>query len=422
MSEGISHTSSAGNATRLVIAATLIVACLILIVSTAKFGMSKIVGRAALTTNSILVANEAVRITPSDPEAHQIRAIVLNRLRLAEDAAKEMGVAVSLRPQDDMLWLELGRLRDAAADTAGALSAFDRAVQFAPFYGHTYWQRGNLLVRAGSYEEGFKDLRIAVSRNRDFLPGLIDLAWGISRGNAKIAEQLVQISDDKTRLSFARFLARHGKGTETLEYFRQVETPIPVEIRNDLVESLIQHKLYGEAYEIWSAGNTETSIVKNGNFEEDLIFQNSAFGWRAAKLSEVNLALDINQPHDGSRSLRISFDGYQDQQQSVLSQWILVKPGARYRLTFTIRTRDLVTGGLPVMTVSDATTGQALARSEGFQPTMNEWTTMTLEFTTLSTSSAVSLSLQRNSCSTSPCPVFGQVWLDSFVVEETRSE
>ncbi|HEX6731354.1 MAG TPA: tetratricopeptide repeat protein, partial [Pyrinomonadaceae bacterium] len=366
-------------------------------------------------------ANEAVRLAPSDPQAHQARAIVLNNLRLPVDAAREMEIAVSLRPHDDYLWLELGALRDVAGHTDAALAAFDRAVAFAPDYGHTHWQRGNLLVRMRKYDEGFKELRTAVSSNRDFLPGLIDLAWAISRGDARIAEQLVQVNDD-TRLAFARFLARQGKATETLEHIRQVRTPIPGEVRDDLIRSLIQHKAYPEAYEIWSSDNAEISAIKNGSFEGDLVLENPGFGWQAAKVAGVSFALDVNQPHTGSRSLRISFDGYENQEQAIVSQLVLVKSDHTYHLTFTWRTRDLVTGGLPAITVSDAATGQMIARSEAIQPEAKEWTSMRLEFKTLTSSKAVFIKLQRNKCSSSPCPVFGQVWLDSVVVDEAGSK
>lgn len=390
-------------------------------ISTAKFGMSKVVAKYALMTNSIFVANEAVRLAPSDPQAHQTRAIILNNLRLPVDAATEMEIAVSLRPQDDYLWLELGALRDAAGRTNAALAAFDRAVGFAPDYGHTHWQRGNLLVRMRRYDEGFKELRTAVSSNRDFLPGLIDLAWAISRGDAKITEQLVQVNDD-TRLAFARFLARHGKAFETLEHIRQLRTPIPGEVRDDLIHSLIQHKAYPEAYEIWGSDNAEISAVKNGSFEGDLVLENPGFGWQAAKVPGVSFALDVNQPHTGSRSLRISFDGYESQEQAIVSQLVLVKSNHTYHLMFSWRTRDLVTGGLPVITVSDAATGQAIARSETIQPEAKEWTSVRLEFETFKSSKAVSIRLQRNKCSSSPCPVFGQVWLDSVVVDDAGSK
>jgi tetratricopeptide (TPR) repeat protein len=403
---------------RIAIAVLVIISCVLLMASAVRFGLSKILGSYALLTNSVLVANESIGLTPSDPQAHRARAIVLNNLRLPLEAAKEMEIAVSLRPQDDYLWLELGNLREAAGDSDAALAAFNRAVEFAPYYGHTRWQRGNLLVRMRKYDEGFEDLRVAASSNRDFLPALIDLAWGISQGDAKIAEQLVKVTDDKTRVAFARYLARHGKASETLDQLRQVKSAIAGEVRKDLILSLIQNKAYTEAHEIWKDANAERSTVKNGSFEDDLLLEQNGFGWQAAKIDGVGFALDVNQPQTGSRSLRISFAGYENQDQPVLSQLLVVKPATKYRLMFAVKTRDLVTGGLPVIAVNDAASGQIIVKSEPFQPTVNNWVSISLGFTTLSNSTAVSLNVQRNKCSSSPCPIFGTVWIDSFAVDD----
>lgn len=410
------------SASRFAIAAIAILACVLSIITTARFGFSKILGRYALMSNSIAVANEAVRLAPSDPQAHQARSIVLNNLRLTSEAAQEMETAVSLRPHDDYLWLELGNLREATGSAQAALEAFDNAVRFAPHYGHTHWQRGNLLVRMGRYDEGFSELRRAVASNRDFLPPLIDLAWGISRGDAKITEELVQVAGDDSRLAFARFLAQHGRAEETIAQLGQVTRPIPRELRRDLISNLIQNKSYTEAYALWKHQTTGTDAINNSSFESDLILDEIGFGWEAAKLSGVGFVLDLNQPHNGVRSLRISFDGYEGQEQTVFSQLLPVTPSRQYRLSFALKTRDLVSGGLPLLVVSDANTGHLLAKSDAFHPSAGDWVEMTLHFASLSSSNAVSLKLQRNRCSNSPCPIFGHVWLDSFSLAETQSK
>ena len=388
--------------------------------SAASFGLSKILARYALATNSAEAANEAVKLTPNDAEAHRARAVVLNNSGLKEDAAKEMEVAVSLRPRDDLLWMDVGMLRDGYGDTDSALVAFDHSVRLAPYYGHPYWQRGSLLVRAGRYEEGFNDLRLAAMSNRDFLPALIDLAWGISKGDPQLTEQLVKFEDDRTRLALSRYFARRGKAMETLRQFRRISTPIAEDARADLVRSLIQAKGFPEAFEIWKSAPTNSNTTKpiqDGGFEQELILEQSGFGWQAPKHDNVIFALDVNDPHSGARSLRITFDGY-DNSAAVLAQLVLVKPERSYRVSFAVKTKDLVTGGLPTLRVVEASSEKVLGASQNFQGATSDWTTMTVDFKTLQSSTAVFLRLERNACSSSPCPVFGHVWLDSFVVDE----
>ena len=104
----------------------------------------------------------------------------------------------------------------------------------------------------------------------------------------------------------------------------------------------------------------------------------------------------------------------------MLSQTFIVKPARTYRLTFAVKTKDLVTGGPPLIVVTDATNNQLLGKSENFPTATTPWTKLTVNFTTLPTSQAAVIRLQRNNCDSSPCPIFGTLWLDEFYVEQTK--
>jgi len=170
--------------------------CLFLIQASARFGVSRMFARYALATISIEGADEAVRLAPSDPEAHRTRATVLTRLQKPDEAAKSLEKATSLRYRDDYLWIELGNTREELGDTQGSLAALDQAVRWAPYYAHTRWQRGNLLLRMGRANDAFTDLRSAAVANPRYAPNLIDLAWGISRNDIRTTEALLDIKND----------------------------------------------------------------------------------------------------------------------------------------------------------------------------------------------------------------------------------
>ena len=84
------------------------------------------------------------------------------------EARKSFEIATSLRYRDDYLWLELGSTREELGDTPAALAAFDQAVRWAPYYAHTLWQRGNVKLRMGQYEEAFADLRRGCCEQEQF--------------------------------------------------------------------------------------------------------------------------------------------------------------------------------------------------------------------------------------------------------------
>src|ERR1044071_5505566 len=82
--------------------------CLFLIQATARFGFSRLLTRYALITHSTSVADAAVSVNPSDPDAHRARAAAYNSEHQSEEATRSLQSAVALRYRDDYLWIELG--------------------------------------------------------------------------------------------------------------------------------------------------------------------------------------------------------------------------------------------------------------------------------------------------------------------------
>jgi hypothetical protein len=73
-----------------------------------------------------------------------------------------------------------------------------------------------------------------------------------------------------------------------------------------------------------------------------------------------------------------------------------------------------------VIVVNDASNNQLLGKSENLPTATTPWTNLSFDFTTLPTSQAAVIRLQRNNCASSPCPIFGTLWLDEFYVEQTE--
>ena len=400
-----------------------IVVCLLAIVYSAQFGLSRLLSRYAVLTRSIPAAVEAVQLTPTDADAHRALANVFRDVQMYREASRQLEIAASLRPTDDYLWLELGTLRDELSDSEGALQAFDQAVAQAPFYAHTRWQRANLRLRMGRYDEAFAELREAARSNRSFLPSLIDLAWSLSKEDANVAEQLAGIESPDSRVAFARFLARKGKGKETVEQFRLAATSFSDENKAELVRELISARAYREAFDIWSgsaAGTTNNVEIFDGGFEGTIRFGTTEFGWNVSREQpKVEASLDTSDKDSGSKSLRIAFDGDSTSSAAIVSQTIIVKPLQTYRINFAVKAKDIVSGGTPIMRIVDARTGVTLGSSINF-PQNSGWQKLSVDFTTPKESDAVVLKLVRNECQSAPCPIFGVIWLDSVSIEEAK--
>jgi hypothetical protein len=371
--------------------------------------------RYALATNSIDAADAAVRMSPSDPEAHRARAT----LQRPDEAANSLATATALRYRDDYLWIELGNRREEAGDMQGALAALDQAVRWAPHYAHTHWQRGNLLLRMGQTNEAFAALRLAAAANPRYAPNVIDLAWGISHNDLKTTEALLDINDDKERLAFIRFLARNGKGSEVLDQIGLLTAPLSAENKNELVRLLFDSKAFNASYVLYQPSEKVPSLLNSG-FEEPFVLNDSGFDWIITPQQKTHVAIDVSEKLGGAKSLQINLDGGWDPGTTLLSQTFIVKPDTPYRISFAVKTKDLVTGAPPLMVVHDASNSQLLGTAENFPTATSLWTRMNIDFITLPTSQAAIIRLQRYHCDSSPCPIFGTLWLDEFSVEQTN--
>ena len=363
-----------------------------------------------------------MQFSPLDAQVHSARAATLYNAGLASEAANELELAVSLRPRDDYLWLRLAVLRDELHHPE-ALRAFDEAVRRAPYYGHPKWQRGNYLLRSGRYDDAFADLRFAAASNQSLVPSLIDLAWGVSRENPQLTEQWAGITDDRKRVAFARFMAGHGRAREALDQFRSSRV-VSLQARRELISDLISAHAFREAFEIWRGmdpADDRLTTIHDGGFEVSNTLDNSGFGWRFAHSSQgARMSFDANQPQAGKQSLLVTFLGYSEPNTALLSQLLLVEPRKHYEVKFDVRTENLLTGGLPVITVADASGNRnVLGQSNPIGFESSAWQSLSFDFRT-DNEAAVELRLQRKPCNNAPCPIFGSLWLDNFTIAEVK--
>ncbi len=402
-----------------------LILCLWTIKSAASFGVSRLITRSALALQNLAAAQTAVRLAPGDAQAHRANAVILNVMDEPAESVVALEQAIALRPEDYTLWVALGLMRDRIGDSAGAIVALDEAVKRAPYYALPRWQRGNVLLRAGQYEAAFSDLNLAAQSNPELIPNILDLAWNVSKGDPQLTEQLVEIKSDKARVAFARFLASHGRAVEAMQQSETVGS-VDENARRELVRQLLERRAFAEAYQVWAkpgagvpADKTET--IYDGGFEAVLSTNEDGFGWRVpGNGNGLSFSVDTAQPHSGSKSLRIDFEGI-SLRPGLVSQLILVQPSTRYRINFAGRSREIVTGGRPIAVVTDAgENGRDLGLSAPLDKGTTDWRIFSVDFTSTPETRAVFITVRREQCATSPCPIFGSIGLDSFSIEQLR--
>ena len=387
-------------------------------VGSSRAGLSRRFLEYGSAAGSLATSERALQLNAGDPEAHYGRALCLQDLGRTGEAVLELEQAASLRPDDYFFWQELGRAREEAGNTSGAVAALQAAIRLAPYYAQPHWQLGNVLLRNNETETAFREMRLAATSDPELFPSLLNLASAVYEGNAESIAAATQPQSDIERLLLVRFLLKQDKNAalEVLSNIRQIAP----EDRAALVTELIAAEEFALAYRVWSAQDIatdggETTLV-DGGFESSITFNNSGFGWQPSRRTpNAKVLLDTNAPALGERSLRVEYSGNFDAKIPVLSQLLPVAPGTRYRLTFSARTEKLFSAGLPVVAVREALGDTVvIAESDPLPAGTNTWRTFTVELQTGAATKAVTINIQRQACNVKPCPLVGRAWFDEF--------
>ena len=360
----------------------------------------------------------AVELSPSDPESHYALAGLLTASGDYAGAARAYEQTLRLRPSDYVVWLELGKAREQAGDVEGALAAFRESARLAPFYAQPRWQLGNTLLRAGRLDEALAEMRAAAESDPKLYRTFLQAVWHVSGKDAGAVMEVARPRDPEESLALARFLARSGEPAAAVKVYREAASRLPEGARRTVVAELIKAGGFAEAHEVWGGGGRPGQLT-DGGFEATHRTDEGGFGWRFAdKVETVRASLDTQGPREGARSLRLEMAGNFEPSSRLLSQLVLVEPGARYRLEFSARTRNLVTGGPVLVGVSLAEgehEGRRLASAEPLPTGTTEgWRDFSLEFAAPEGARAVLVFVRRQECTARPCPAFGSLWLDRF--------
>jgi len=378
------------------------------------------------------MARMAVRWAPADPLTHWRLASFEEKTFSAENLAAAVGeyrLAVQASPFDYRYWMELGRALEAAGDADSGEKALARAVELAPAYSHPRWYYGNLLLRQGKTGEAFVELARAAEADELMQPAIFGVAMQAFGGDV---DKIMQVLPTPVvRLQFAVSLINAGKIDEATRVLRLVspaDKKAQSEVTEGVVKSLIGKKDFHAALFVLRELEPDESQLPqleqfwNGGFEKPIPqMESQPFRWVISSRPQAQISIDP-RGHDGS-SLRIVFKAPNKLESIPVSQTIIVEPNTQYRIRFYQRAEGLTSASPPVLVVSDAVDGKALAVSEPLPTGTNDWQQVTLDFKTNSKHDGISIGMVRNACDEKQpiCPIFGTVWYDDFNLQRTGS-
>jgi len=328
---------------------------------------------------------------------------------------------VRLAPNDFRYWIELGRAYEQAEEPEKAERALARAVELAPNYTFPHWQFGNFYLRQNRSNEAFAELRKTTERSVVYREQVFSLAWDYFDKDPQKVEELAVDTPD-VRSTLALFYAARGSADNALRIWNTLtdeQKPNYTDTAKRIARGLFEKQRFRESLEFARQTGIDPDAlfesVTNGGFEK---FVGSAddtlFGWRVYRSDpKLDILPDSSVKSEGTRSLRLSFKGYTKPEIHNVVQSIAVQPGARYRLTFMVRTDNLRSGGPPVLQILSGIDNKGIAASEPFAPGSADWKPVTVDFTAPASFDAVVIRTGRVGCG-DDCPISGTIWYDDF--------
>ena len=397
-------------------AAVLLGALLLLTWSTGRSGLASLLTAYAARSSQLDAANSAVGLRSGDPDVHYVRATLLEPSGDLPGAIAEYRQAAFARPQDYVLWLGLARACELNGDTACAVAAARQALPLAPDYAEPHYQLGNILLRAGQRDEAFRELRFAGASNPTLMPGIIDLAWRLSGGNVEFVTKAMDPRTAAAYQALGQYFREHKQAGPAIAMYSAAGARAAEDRRLYLGE-LVALKQFKDAANLWAVDRQPVvapGVMIDPGFEQESNLRDPGFGWRLGERDTgFRLSLDATEPREGSSSLKVEFTGGSDPFSPLLSEVVLVDPGAHYQLRFAARSEGIVSGSLPLIVLIDADADKRLGQSDQF-PTTGPWHEYTIDFASSQAASAILITLQRQPCGSSTCPIFGRLWLDAF--------
>ena len=330
--------------------------------------------------------------------------------------------ATRLSAYDAHYWSDLGAAYDWAGQTNDAVSAFRRALRLFPNSPEINWRFANFAFRSHRIPEALRALQVVLAENSPSHREVFRLAASATRDDRAILEMLPpQTSVFFDYLSFAMEAGNVPASEQA--WLRLLQLKLPFDLRQAFpyLDALIQHREPDRLAAAWSALAerfpeqigplmTKPNLVANGSFERDLL--NGGMDWRVVPVEGAVAGLDSRGAFEGSRALRIAFNGKRNLDYGHVFQYVSVQPNTRYRFSGAMRVSGITTDSGPRFQVFDAFNIQDLFLSTENALGTFDWSSQQLEFKTKANTRLLMVRVARPPSEKLDNQIGGTVWID----------
>ena len=333
--------------------------------------------------------------------------------------------AATLNPLDFGNWNGLANAYLQMGDKKKAEAALRAELTAVPHSPDASWRLANFLLQEGRSPEAFPYLRAAATYERSFRVPVFDLVWRLLADPEVILRELVP-SGVEARTDYLQFLLARRKLAEAYPVWKEIQTEktmVVLSLGNAYAEALAAAGMGMEASRVWNelldiTGRTKTmppgELLTNGDFEANL--PNAGLDWHLTKGPGYKIELDEFVFQNGTRSLRVTFDGTSNPDFSGAWQAVPVEPNRDYRFQGYLKTDNITTdNGLYFGIASQG----ALPEERFFHSTENRvetavWNREQLDFRTGPNTRVVLISLRRSQSRKLNSLIQGKAWIDNL--------
>lgn len=306
------------------------------------------------STEALESVQKAASMEPGNAD-HLARLAELEE-RAGEDPRPVLREAIDRRPDDSELLIRLGLVEEAAGRTEGAEDLLLRAAGASRKY-QPRWTLANFYFRRGEKSEFWHWAREALAVSYGDRTPVFRLCWAMEPDPDVISNKA--IPDRRVvRLAWMNFLFSEQQlpaaAALAEELAREASTPETNALLG-ATDTLLREGDYGSALSVWNqlcvrrlvpaspVDPRNGSVITNGDFATAA--SSRGFGWRASRTEGVFLTQSTGR-------WTVALSGSQPERRELLTQYVALAPGGRYRLSAKYRSRsagmlrDVVSSGL----------------------------------------------------------------------------
>jgi hypothetical protein len=268
--------------------------------------------------------------------------------------------ATSLNPHSARYWLDLAIARQSLGDTTSEGPALEHALAADPRTPDVAWQAANLYLVQGSSENAMREFRVVMENDPYRVSDAINLCWKM---HPDIESLLASVIPPNVYSSFLDFLVAKNQPDAAARLWEKMffaQQPLPQPGLFAYMRYLIARQDVSQATMVWQqAANlsglaayqpSSENLLVNGDFSMPVL--NGGFDWLHQPATGVSLALDPNDPHSSTRSLRITFDG-PGIADAGIRQLVPVEPNTSYEFSGFYKAQDMDGAGGPRFAIQD---------------------------------------------------------------------